>query len=143
TERPAASNQITGSAAPKKIAYVCGKERDPHRNQPALERNTLGNQIDGKPVGDEEPNGIGEALRNNRSPGLRKLQEVAPSRQRSSARFSLWFFGENHLAFRVADARMLVRQVIKSPPGDQPQESKNARNHKCHAPSPAQVHRQD
>src|SRR5204863_8063002 len=70
TEWAAAPDQVARNATPEKIPQVCGKKRNPHGHQAALERNAFRNQVDRKPVSDEEPNGIGKAFGDDGSPSL-------------------------------------------------------------------------
>jgi len=137
TEWPAAPDQVAGNSTAEEIAQVRGKKWNPHCHQAALERNTFCEQVDGKPVRDEEPNGIGKALGDDRSPSLGQLQKVAPSQPRFSIGLSFLGLGKNHPALGVADARMILRQVIHFSPDDQPQESEHSWNDKGDAPTPA------
>src|SRR2546428_4983944 len=70
TERPSTTNQVPGNATAKKIAQIRRKKKKPHSQQSALERNSLCDQVDGKPVRDEKPNGIGKDSGDEHSPGL-------------------------------------------------------------------------
>src|SRR5258708_25587307 len=92
-----------------------------YRNQAASKRDAFANQVDREPVGNEEPDGVGKALGDNDSPSLRKLQEIAPSRQGLSNGFGLRAAGEDHLALGFAEARMVLRQEIHFAPDHKPQ----------------------
>src|SRR5882672_7622336 len=130
TEWPAAPDQVAGNSTAEEIAQVRGKKGNPHCHQAALERNAFCDQVDGKPVRDKEPHGIGKALGDDRSPSLGQLQKVAPSQPRFSIGLSFLGLGKNHPALGAADARMILRQVIHFSPDDQPQESEHSWNDK-------------
>src|SRR6266404_9731728 len=143
TERPAAPNQVARNATAEEIAQIRSEKGNPHGEQAAFKRNAFCDEVDGKPVRDEKPNGIGKALGDDRSPGLRKLQEIEPSQPRLTGDLRFLGLGKNHLALGVTDARMILRQVVHPAPDDQPQESEQSRNNEGDAPSPTKVHRQN
>ena len=143
-ERPAAADQIAGNAAAEKIAEVGGEKRNPDGDEAALEGNAFGNEVDGKPVGDEEPDGIGERFRNDGAPGLREPEEIPPARERfGDGGFGGRLVVEEHLEFGGADARVILRQVIEAAPGDEPEKAEHSGDDEGDAPPPAEIHGQD
>src|SRR5439155_18961524 len=126
-ERPATPNQIPRNATAKKIAQVRSEKGNPDSQKAALERNPFRDQVNGKPIGDEKPNGIGKAFRNDRSPSLGQLQKVAPTQPRLSRRLRLQSLRKNHVSLGIANARVILRKVIHPAPRDQPQEPEQTR----------------
>src|SRR5262249_7640579 len=53
TERPSALDEVTGSPAAKKVAQIGSEKRNPEREEACFDGNSLRDQVQGKPVGDE------------------------------------------------------------------------------------------
>src|SRR5713226_4559433 len=140
--RPAALDEIPRRHPAEKIAQIRGDERNPHRDQPALQRDAFGHQINREPIRDKEKDRIGEGSRNNRAPGLRKLQQIAPSRPRASFISAVLRIRENHLPLGFADPRVLPRRVIEAAPSDQPEKPEQPWRDERRRQSPSRVQRQ-
>src|SRR5205814_8429953 len=86
-----------------------------------------------------------ESFPDDTPPGLRQLQQAAPS---WASRTLLGSYGcslvrHNHLQLSRADAVMCFRRVVQPSPDNQPQESQRARDHERRPPSPAEVNPQN
>src|SRR5262249_52335987 len=64
-------------AAAEEVPQVRCKKRQPETGKALFELEAARDQINCKPVGDEEPNGIREALGDDVAPRLRQAQEHA------------------------------------------------------------------
>src|SRR5208283_775631 len=107
---------MAGHAAAKKIAQIGGEKWDPHGNQTALERDSLGDEIDGEPISNEKENWIRESSSDDGSPGLRQFQKITPTGV--SPIFGTWFLriSQDHAALGIADARMFLGSVVEPAP---------------------------
>src|SRR5262249_33800064 len=102
----------------KKVAQIRSDKRNPDGDEAALERNAFGDQINGKPVGDEEIHRIGKRAANDGAPGLRQLQQVAPARGPSSGGSVFAPVRKNHVAFPLTYPRMFFGAVVQATPDD-------------------------
>ena len=70
-------------AAAEEVAEVGGQEGHPEAGRGLLEREALGREVDREPVGDHEPDRIGEAAARRSTPQVwRQAEQLAPARRR-------------------------------------------------------------
>src|SRR6201987_3034498 len=69
---------MPGQPACEKASNIGSDKRKPPCDQPALQLNPLAHEVNWEPIGNEKKDWVGEHLRNDRSPGLRSFQKVAP-----------------------------------------------------------------
>src|SRR3712207_2122718 len=100
--------------AAEEVAEVGGDERDPEGEEPLLQPDALGDEVDGEPVGDEEPDRVGQSPRRDGAPRLRQTEELAPARPRAPGPLGLVLLlvAQDHLALLGRDARVLLGAVV-------------------------------
>src|SRR5208282_5492295 len=141
TERPSPLDQIPGYITSEKAAQIGGDEWDPYGNQSVLEVDAFCDQVNRKPFRDEEENRVGASFRSDHAPRLRKSQQFTPSEPRFALPgvIRFLFVRDQHFKFSWADSALRLRRIIEPPPNDQPEKSKNSREHECRAPAPAKI----
>src|SRR4029077_6657980 len=139
---PAALDEIAGHAAAKKIAQIGSEKWDPDGNQTAFQRDSLGDEIDGDPIGDEKKNWIGKSTSDDGSPGLRQFQEIAPARPNPVRKLLLGRVGEDHFALCILVEGMFLRAVVELRPRKQPGNAEKAGNKKARAPAVTEINPQ-
>src|SRR3712207_9051925 len=84
----------------EEVAEVGGDERNPEGEEPLLQPDALGDEVDGEPVGDEEPDGVGQRPRRDGTPRLRQAGGPAPRRPAAAGPFRPLplLFAEAHFA---------------------------------------------
>ena len=119
----ASSNQRARDAAAEEVARIGREERHPEREQALLELEAARHEINGKPVGDEEPHRIRQRLANDDAPRLSagaaawRRARPAPGAPLSVVLRS----ARMYCAFSRRDARVLFRT------GDRPIGTRSAR----------------
>src|SRR5262245_27769603 len=115
---------MSGRPAAEEISEIRPDERNPYADKAALQCDALGDEIDRKPVADEEPDRIGQRSGGDHAPRLRQFQQVEPARARSAfLGLGFAFVLQDHLALFIAHARMSFGRMIQPPPEYQPDES--------------------
>ena len=71
------SKSAVRKPAAKKVTQVGRQEWNPETQRASLQREPFGNQINGEPVRDEEPDRIGQRLAQDDAPGLFQAEQLA------------------------------------------------------------------
>ena len=125
TLQPARDQPARKSAA-EEVTQIGREERHPEADEALLDLEAARHQVDGEPVGDEEPHGIGEGLREDVAPGLRQPEQHAirqPAGPRSASGVGTVALPPSHrLKLGRLGAGTLVpgRVVLLAPADDQP-----------------------
>src|ERR1019366_9974346 len=78
SQRPSTLDERARHPPGKETSHVGRDEGNPHRDEPALQFNALRNQVNREPLRNKEEDWVGKRPGDDRSPGLRKPQEIAP-----------------------------------------------------------------
>src|SRR6202035_4843451 len=122
---------------------VDDEDRYPRSEESGSHFNSLRGKIDGEPLRDEKENRIGKTSRDDRPPGLRQFQQVAPARTGRALLpcIRITLVGHDHAEFGLADERVAFWRMIKPSPDDEPEETEGAGNHERGTPSPSRIDR--
>src|SRR5471030_1089008 len=74
--RPAAVDEVARETAAEKVAEVGRQEWNPETQYGVFQRKSLGDQVNGEPVGDKKPDRIGERFAEHNSPGFLQSQKL-------------------------------------------------------------------
>ena len=83
-DRPSAPDEPARDAAAGEVAEIRRQKRHPERQQAVFESVAARHEIDREPVGDEEPDRIGQRLADDDAPGLRQREKRAVRQRRRS-----------------------------------------------------------
>ena len=75
-QRPSAPDEPARDDSSSAASRVCRKKWNPYRQKAAAQFEALGNEVDWKPVGDEEPDRIGQHARCDGSPRFLQTQQL-------------------------------------------------------------------
>lgn len=86
----------------------------------------LGDEIDGEPVGDEEPDGVGETLGEDDAPGLGVFEKGLVREAGLAGGAGVGAVGEDVFPFFFGEARMGFRRVIEPAKERDPEQAEDA-----------------
>src|SRR5438067_11053244 len=126
--RPSAPDEPARDDSPSVASRICHKEWNPHRQRAAAHFKALSNEVYRKPVGDEEPNWIGQHAGCDGSPRFLQAQQLPQS---NALVFEMGSAGKflslNHGEFFRSDRRMVLGPVIEPAPQIKPYNAERAR----------------
>ena len=94
--RPATAYEVAGESPAGEVAEIRRQKRHPETDQRVFQFEALGDEVDGKPVGDKEPDRIGERLAKHDAPCLLTPQQGTPRFWSARCNFGSSGFGRLH-----------------------------------------------